>query len=194
MPRRCRFEVPERITPKAAVRAVAEEIRDRDALDVAVAFLHALFLSNVRNVDERRADLRALLAATDRAEAWVGELHDEHGCERFLAAFDAVIDSSHDRMAAELADDPDGTYEGSDVLEGDGVSDADLPISVTVDGPRVTVDFAGTTDQVTGNMNASIAVARSANYFVVRAVTDPKIPPNHGCYEPVTVTAPEGAC
>jgi N-methylhydantoinase B len=28
---------------------------------------------------------------------------------------------------------------------------------------------------------------------VVRAVTDPEIPPNHGCYEPVTVSAPEGS-
>jgi N-methylhydantoinase B len=27
---------------------------------------------------------------------------------------------------------------------------------------------------------------------VIRCITDPEIPPNHGCYEPVTVDAPEG--
>jgi len=35
-------------------------------------------------------------------------------------------------------------------------------------------------------------VATSAVYFVVRCVTDPEIPPNQGCYEPVTVSAPAG--
>jgi N-methylhydantoinase B len=56
----------------------------------------------------------------------------------------------------------------------------------------VTVDFAGTAPQVAGNVNAPLSVAKSAVYFVVRCVTDPEIPPNHGCYEPVTVDAPPG--
>jgi N-methylhydantoinase B len=80
------------------------------------------------------------------------------------------------------------------VLEGDGVVDADIPIavSVTVEGSEVAVDFTGTADQVAGNMNAPLAVAESAVYFVVRAVTDPEIPPNQGTYEPVSVHVPPG--
>ena len=154
-----------------------------------------LILSNVRNPRERRADLRAQLAANDRAEERLGELFDEHGTDRTLAGFDAVIEYSRERIEAEIGGLPDGTHEASDVLEGDGVSDDDVPIevAVTIDGSRIEVDFAGTADQVPGNLNAPLSVAKSAVYFVVRCVTDPEIPPNHGCYEPVTVRAPEGS-
>ena len=153
-----------------------------------------LILANVRTPDEREADLRAQRAANARAEERVGELLDEHG-STLLDAFDAVIDYSRERVEAEIRELPDGTYRARDVLEGDGVTDADIPVevAVTVDGAAIDVDFAGTADQVDGNLNAPFSVAKSAVYFVVRAVTDPDIPPNHGCYEPVSVSAPEGS-
>lgn len=155
----------------------------------------SLVLANVRNPDERRADLRAQLAANDRANKRVAELVDTHGRERILDAFDAVIDYSRERTENELETIPDGTYEAHDVLEGDGVTDESIPIQVTVtiDGQTVEVDFAGTAGQVNGNMNAPLPVAKSAVYFVVRAVTDPDIPPTDGCYQPVAVSAPEGS-
>ncbi|WP_096393003.1 hydantoinase B/oxoprolinase family protein [Halorubrum trapanicum] len=153
-----------------------------------------LILANVRTPDEREADLRAQRAANARAEERIGELLDEHG-ETLLDAFDAVIDYSRERVESEIRELPDGTYRAADVLEGDGVTDADVPVevAVTVDGARIDVDFAGTADQVDGNLNAPFSVAKSAVYFVVRAVTDPEIPPNHGCYEPVSISAPEGS-
>jgi N-methylhydantoinase B len=156
--------------------------------------VESLFLANVRNPGERRADLRAQVAANERGAERVGELLADHG-DRLLAAFDAVIDYSRERVEAKLRALPDGSYRASDVLEGDGVTDEDIPVevAVTVDGPAVTVDFAGTADQVAGNVNAPISVAKSAVYYVIRCVTDPDIPPNHGCYEPVTVAAPEGS-
>ena len=181
------------------VRLVADgELRD-DVFE--------LFLANVRTPDERRADVRAQLAAHDRAEERLGDLLGEHG-KTILDAFDAVIDYSRDRIEAELADLPDGVYEATDALEGDGVaehasagsqnsssSDDDVPIevTVTVDGATLDVDFAGTAEQVAGNLNAPPAVAKSAVYFVVRCLTDPDIPPNQGCYDPVTVSAPAGS-
>ena len=154
-----------------------------------------LLFANVRNSTERRADFEAQLAANERAGDRLGELATEHGLSRLLDAFDAVIDYSRDRMVAAIDDLPDGTYEAADVLEGDGVTEDDIPIraAVTVDGGSLAVDFAGTAAQVDGNCNAPLAVAKSAVYFVVRCVTDPEIPPNHGCYEPVSVRAPAGS-
>ncbi|MUW13883.1 hydantoinase B/oxoprolinase family protein [Halorubrum sp. CBA1125] len=156
--------------------------------------VHELIRANVRTPNERMADLRAQRAANARGEQRVGELLDEHG-PRLLDAFDAVIDYSRERVETELAGLPDGTYRARDVLEGDGVTDDDVPIrvAVTLDGAAIDVDFAGTADQVAGNLNAPLSVTKSAVYFVVRAVTDPEIPPNHGCYEPVSVSAPAGS-
>jgi N-methylhydantoinase B len=154
-----------------------------------------LILSNVRNPRERRADLRAQLAANERGGERLGALLTEYGHNRLLDAFDAVIDYSRERIESELGDLPDGTWEASDVLEGDGVTDEEIPIEATVelDGERVTVDFTGTADHVAGNLNAPLAVAKSAVYFVIRCVTDPEIPPNQGCYDPISVCAPEGS-
>ncbi|MFC6737514.1 hydantoinase B/oxoprolinase family protein, partial [Halolamina salina] len=136
----------------------------------------------------------AQLAAHDRAEDRLAELIEEHGRGRVERAFDAIIDYSRARMRDELAAFPDGTYDASDVLEGDGVTDADIPIevSITVDGATVDVDFAGSAEQCAGNMNAPLSVAKSAVYFVVRSITDPEIPPNHGSYADIDVAAPEG--
>ncbi|KAB1189920.1 hydantoinase B/oxoprolinase family protein [Haloferax sp. MBLA0076] len=155
----------------------------------------ALFLANVRNPGERRADVRAQIAANERAADRLAELVDEHGRAQVVDAFDAVIAYSRDRVTAELRDLPDGTYHATDVLEGDGVSDDDIPIEVTVTiaGGSIRVDFEGTAPQVAGNVNAPLAVAKSAVYFVVRCVTDPEIPPNQGCYDPIDVVVPDGS-
>ncbi len=158
--------------------------------------VRSLLLANVRNPRERRADLRAQLAANERAENRLVALFDEHGRETARAGFDAVIDYSRERIEREIEALPDGTYEATDVLEGDGVTDEDIAIevAVTIDGASIDVDFEGTAAQLEGNLNAPLAVATSAVYFVVRCLTDPEIPPNQGCYEPVSVRVPEGRC
>ena len=191
---------PVRLVVGAAGSNDSEPGRERGAVNEDVM---SLLLANVRTPDERRADLRAQIAANDRAEERLGDLLDDHG-DLVLDAFDAVIDYSRARIETEIESLPDGTYTASDVLEGDGVlehrsgvdpADVSIPIeaTVTVDGDGLTVDFAGTAEQVPGNLNAPVAVAKSAAYFVVRCVTDPEIPPNQGCYDPVTVEIPEGS-
>src|SRR5439155_4587645 len=82
----------------------------------------------------------------------------------------------------------------TDWLEGDGVDDADLAISVRVD---VTdgifhVDFTGTAHAARGNVNCPLAVARSAVLFVVRTLLPEDVPTNGGVQRAVRVTAPSG--
>ena len=157
--------------------------------------VRSIVLANVRNPRERRADLRAQLAANERAEDRVISLFEEHGRDTVLAGFDAVIEYSRERIAGEIEALPDGVYEATDRLEGDGRTDRDITVAatVTIDGASVGVDFTGTDGQLEGNLNAPLSVAKSAVYFVIRCVTDPEIPPNHGCYAPVSADAPEGS-
>jgi N-methylhydantoinase B len=156
--------------------------------------VRALLLSNVRNPDERRADLRAQRAANDRAAERVADLASEYGVDRLWDGFAAVQEYSRRRMAEEIESLPDGTYHATDVLEGDGQTDEEILIeaAVTVDGKSLSVDFRGTDPQVGGNVNAPLAVAKSAVYFVVRCLTDPEIPANGGCYDPLSISVPEG--
>ncbi|SDQ09146.1 N-methylhydantoinase B [Halopelagius longus] len=152
-----------------------------------------LILANVRTPEERRGDLRAQEAANATGRRRFSDLAAERGDE-LHAALEAVKDYSERRMRAEIAELPDGTYEFADVLDDDGRGNEDLPVevAVTVDGDEVVVDFEGTAPQTEGPVNAVFAVTASATYYAVRCVTDPDIPPNHGCYRPVTIDAPEG--
>jgi N-methylhydantoinase B len=110
---------------------------------------------------------------------------------RFGAVSMALLDYGETRMRAALCAVPDGEYRFTDFMEW---ADADLPITVTVtiDGDTLRADFAGTSEQIAGNINAVEAVTRSCLYFAVRVATDPSIPANGGCYRPLTLSAPAG--
>jgi N-methylhydantoinase B len=167
------------------VKFVSEGEMDVDLL--------SLVLANVRTPDERLGDLRAQEAANATGRRRVRELAARYG-ETFPAALAEIQDYSERRMRAELADLPDGSYSFEDVLDDDGHGTEDIPVAVTVeiDGDSVHVDFSGTAPQTAGPVNAVFAVTASATYYAVRCVTDPDIPPNEGCYRPVSIEAPEG--
>jgi N-methylhydantoinase B len=155
----------------------------------------AILLANVRTPDVRRGDLRAQLAANARAQERLTELLERRGRATVLEAFGEVLGHAERRAREAIAALPDGRYEARSELEGDGVSEDDVPIrvTVTVDGDELVVDFAGTSDAVAGNVNCPLSVTRSACYFALRVLLDPDVPANAGAYAPVTVRAPEGS-
>jgi N-methylhydantoinase B len=82
----------------------------------------------------------------------------------------------------------------ADWLEGDGLTDRDLPITVRVDvrDGALLADFTGTAGAVPGNVNCPMAVTRSAVLFVVRMLLPDDIPMNGGVQRVVGVHAPAG--
>jgi N-methylhydantoinase B len=196
-------------------RTLAEEgvvISPRPATPAAIEEVVAA----MRQPDERRADLRAQLAANRigalrlhelaaRVGGWSGSGTGSasgvggdgdgaqgvggNGGETLREAFDAVLDYAERRTRACLAALPDGTRTAEDVLEaieGDLV----LQLRATVTGERLLLDFSGSAAQHPGNLNCPLAVTRSACYFAVRVLTDPDIPPCAGAYRPVDVRVP----
>ncbi len=149
-------------------------------------------VEQMRNPDERRGDLRAQLAAHRLAERRVAELCARRGAGEVRAAMDELHSYSERRMRAGIAELPDGRYQAIDVLES---QDGDLVLraAVTIEGEEVAIDFEGTAPQHDGNLNCPLAVARSACYFVVRALVDPDLPASGGAFTPVHVTAPAGS-
>src|SRR5437588_5112248 len=148
-------------------------------------------IAQMRNPDERRGDLRAQLAAHRLADRRVAEICRRRGRDVVVEAMDELYAYSERRIRAGIAALPDGRYEACDVLEAQsGV--LELRAAVTIAGEAITVDFAGTAPQDSGNLNCPLAVARSACYFVVRALVDPDLPASGGAFAPVAVTAPAG--
>ena len=153
----------------------------------------AIILSNTRAPEERRGDLRAQHAANRTGHRRSAALVDRHGMETVEETIDAILAYSERRMRAEIDSLPDGTYQFSDVLEDDGQGTTDIRLQVTVEitGEDLHVDFSGSASQTAGGINAVYAVTASATYYAIRCVTDPNIPPNAGCYRPISISAPE---
>jgi N-methylhydantoinase B len=145
----------------------------------------------MRRPDQRRADLRAQLAAGAVAVRRLLELRERAGADTLREAFAEVLDYSERRTRACIQELADGERTARDVLEA-REGDLEIVLTASVDGEELTLDFTGTADQHDGNLNCPLAVTRSACYFAIRVLTDPDIPPTAGAYRPVKVIAPEG--
>ena len=156
--------------------------------DEAIAELSA----EMRRPDQRRADLRAQLAAGRVGALRLAELEQRVGADKLREAYDEVLDYAERRTRACLESLQDGERTAEDVLEA-REGELKIKLRVTVDGDTLTLDFTGTDDQHEGNLNCPLAVTRSACYFAIRVLTDPDIPANAGAYRPVKVIAPEGS-
>jgi N-methylhydantoinase B len=146
-------------------------------------------VAQMRQPAQRRADLRAQLAANRTGAERLRELHARGGLQ---AAMAETIDYAERRMRACIAALPDGTRRARDVLEA-REGDLELRLEATVRGDELTLDFGGSAAQHVGNLNCPLSVTRSACWFAVRVLTDPDIPPTAGAYRPVTVIAPAGS-
>ena len=163
---------------------IAPRVLDAAAIDELVA--------QMRNPPQRRADLRAQLAAGATGVARLLELADRIGTAQLAEATAAVSDYAERRTRAAIAAMGDGERAARDVLEGrDG--DIELVLSATVAGDELTLDFTGSAAQDDGNLNCPLAVTRSACLFAARVLTDPDIPPCAGAQRPITVVAPLGS-
>lgn len=165
--------------------------------------VEAIIFANVRTPVERLGDLRAQVAANHRAALRLSELAAKYGTDTLLGIMQEVLDYSETMMRAALRALPDGEAAFTDVFDGDGViangetEDATFKvhIKVTKRGDGITADFTGSDPAVAGPMNAPLTVTASGVFCALKMIADPKslIPPNSGCWRPVTVTAPPGS-
>jgi N-methylhydantoinase B len=148
-------------------------------------------VARMRQPAERRADLRAQLAANRVGVRRLVDLAERVGGERLEEATEAVLAYAERRTRACLKALPDGERCAEDVLEA-AAGDLKLRLRALVEGERLTLDFTGSAGRDEGNLNCPLAVTHSACYFAVRVLTDPDIPPSAGAYRPIEVMAPEG--
>jgi N-methylhydantoinase B len=165
--------------------------------------IERIIFANVRTPAERQGDLRAQVAANRRGTLRLEALARKYGVDQLLQIMNEVLDYSEAMMRAALRLLPDGEASFADVFDGDGVlapgADADEPFTVKLTlrkcGETIIADFTGSDGQVPGPMNAPLTVTASGVYCALKMIADPKslIPPNSGCWRPVTVTAPPGS-
>lgn len=158
--------------------------------------LVAIIRQNVRIPDTVMGDINAQLAACRIGARRVGELAERHGHNMLSAIFAELLQRSETMTRQALARIPPGTYRYVDWLDNDGI-ELDKPIrievAVTLRDASIHIDFTGTSLQVRGPMNCVPSGSLAAACFAIRALTDPAIPTNAGCFRPISLHLPEGS-
>ena len=150
---------------------------------------------NVRIPDTVMGDLNAQVAACTVAARRLGEVAERYGHNQMTAIFDELLLRSETMTRQALRAIPEGVYRCVDYLDNDGI-ELDKPIRIevaaTVKDGTITFDFEGTSPQVRGPLNCVPSGSLAAACFAVRALTDPRIPTNGGCFRPVALKLPKG--
>jgi N-methylhydantoinase B/oxoprolinase/acetone carboxylase alpha subunit len=158
--------------------------------------LVSIIRQNVRIPDTVMGDINAQLAACKIGARRLAELAGRHGHNALMAMFEELLSRSETMTRQALSRIPAGTYRYVDYLDNDGI-DLDSPIrievAVTVKDAGVHIDFTGTSPQVRGPMNCVPSGSLAGACFAIRALTDPAIPTNAGCFRPISLHLPQGS-
>ncbi|MES2177272.1 MAG: hydantoinase B/oxoprolinase family protein [Gemmatimonadota bacterium] len=155
--------------------------------------LLSFILANVRTPEERRGDLGAQLAACAIGASGWRALAARLGRPRLDAACNALLDYAERRVRARLVPLDGVAGFAEDRLEGDGVTEADIPVRVAlhIRNGTLHLDLTGSAPQVAGNVNCPSAVTRAAAVFAVRTLLDDDVPTNDGIARAISLVLPE---
>ncbi len=177
------FQEGIRIPP---VRIVRDGKIDREMLD--------LILLNVRTPHEREGDLASQIGACRVGERRILEVAAKHGEQKLHALIDELLDYSERLVRAQLRTMPTGEFTAEDWLDDDGVTDAPIKIAVRLrldpQSAAIHVDFAGSSPQVAGSVNAVRAITLSACFYVLRCLLKDDAPATEGILRPLTLITP----
>jgi N-methylhydantoinase B len=180
------FEEGIRIPP---VRIVRGGRVDREMLDT--------ILLNVRTPREREGDLDAQMGACRVGEQRMLQLAAKSGMEKLNVLIEQLLDYSECLVLAELRTMPAGEFSAEDWLDSDGVTDEPRRIAVRLRldpvAGAIDVDFAGSSPQVAGSVNAVRAITLSACFYMLRCLLSDDAPATEGLLRPLTLHTEEGS-
>jgi N-methylhydantoinase B len=164
-------------------------MRDDRVIDETIQ----LFRANSRTPEARSGDLKAQIAGNLTGERRLLELVARYGLPLFEAAIERALGDSERRLIAEMRTIKEGVVEVEDFLE-DPTGEPSIKIRLRLEhcNGKMTLDYTGTSPQLNVPLNAVYGVTLSGIYYAIRAVTDPTIPMNDGCFRPIEVIAPVG--
>jgi len=150
---------------------------------------------NVRGATTREGDFRAQIDANRTGAARFRDLLEKFGADQILTYIDDLITYTERRIRAAIERLPDGTYEASDFMNGDGVADEPIRLAVTliVEGDSMVINFDGTAEQNQGPINSSPAMTFAGAIHPLQSLLGESFPTNEGFYRPFEMLVPEGS-
>ena len=161
-----------------------------------VADIYRVIEHNTRFPEMVLGDLEAQLAGCVQGRALFEEMCASYGAKRLSEAIAIIWSQSEQRARQIIRDIPDGAYKASAFLDDDGVDEGrriEIPVTVSVKGETITVDYSEVSAEVKGPFNSGaqgggVTAARMALNFLI----NPEDGCNEGTYRPLDVILPEG--
>ncbi|GGT20269.1 hydantoinase B/oxoprolinase family protein [Streptomyces chromofuscus] len=142
-----------------------------------------------RNPATNLADLRAQIAANNKGVEEVSRMIEDFGLDVVQAYMRHVQDNAEEAVRRVIDVLEDGEY----AYETDSGAVIHVRVRVDRDNRRATVDFTGTSPQLTTNFNAPYSVVNAAVLYVFRTLVADDIPLNDGCLRPIRIIVPSGS-
>ena len=140
-------------------------------------------------------DFKSIFEQLRLGERLILENIDRYGLEPYLGTLRYATDTSAERMRDAIALIPDGDYQGSALVDADGM-DASIEYRVQVlirkRGETVEVDLSGTSAQARTSINSGVLDAKTAVGVALTMLLDPEIPFTSGTWRNVDLVAPPG--
>jgi N-methylhydantoinase B len=158
-----------------------------------LASLMDLIRANVRTPDMTIGDVNAQAASLRIADRRFRELCDKYSADVVRAGIDHLLHYGEELTRTELRKLPPGIYEAVDWIDDDGIGNGpfEVRVKITIGDDAFTADFTGTHAQVPGPINCTRTGLHSGVRTVFKALTDPAIPANDGCFRPLRVICPD---
>ena len=148
-----------------------------------------------KNARSLNGDFAAQVSSVRTGVLRMQELISELGLVLYIEGL-VELNEYGKRVAHACLDDiPEGCFEFEDLMDDDGLGKKDIPIRVSlkISKRAIVVDFAGTSDQVAGNINCPLPVVASAVYYVFRCLMPSYAPACAGLFSPIEIKAPSGS-
>jgi len=150
--------------------------------------------TNVRTPAQTLGDMHAGVAAARTGERRVQQLAQRYGTLTVQDAMADLLDYGERITRSQIAALPRGVYSAEDIIADDGLGNGPftLRVKVGIAEGRMTVDFTGTDKQAPGAINCTRTALTTAVRCALKAITDPEIPANGGCFRDLDIICPEG--
>jgi N-methylhydantoinase B len=115
------------------------------------------YLIRSRTRDLNALDLRAKIAANNLAKQRILECVERYGVDTVVAAMEAVVDASEEKLRRRLRLIPDGVWRHRAYMDGQPGDIHYIQVALTKDDDRLTFDFTGSGPQTDAVFNTSLA-------------------------------------
>jgi N-methylhydantoinase B len=168
-----------------SVKIIARGVLNEQILEIIAA--------NIRLPKDSMGDFWAGVAANRVGERRIAELFTKYGRTSVLEAKEQLLAYGEAMIQKDLAALPKGVFTAEDWIDDDGITSAPLrvQVKVTITDTEFVADFTGSAPQAQGPINNSRTGLVSAVRMIFKALTNPHIPANAGCFRMVKVICPD---